>query len=96
MMKAASPIHALHSYPDDIFDEEVILKRSNQLQVTVKSRGIVYDLGLFDTKGPVAINEIPAMHHLLDCQSYVETGVKLNKIKHKFLVENDDICYQLT
>ena len=61
--------------------------------MTIKSRGIVFDLGRAEEgKGPVAINEIPAMHHLLDCQSYVETGVKLNKIKDKFL-ENNDICY---
>ena len=30
-MKATSPLHALHSYPDDRLGEENIMKRSNQL-----------------------------------------------------------------
>ena len=61
--------------------------------MTVKSRGIIYELGQFFTKGPIAIDEIPAMHHLLDCQNYVEAGIKLNKVKNK--VTESDVCYQL-
>ena len=34
------------------------------------------------------------MHHLLDCQNYVETGVSLSKIKNKTM--EDGNSYQLT
>ena len=63
-LRACSSLHALHSYPDETIDETAIIRRSNSLQVTIQSRGIIYDLA---DKEPKAINEIPAMHHLLDC-----------------------------
>ena len=65
-LRACSPLHALHSNPDETVDETAIKSRSNSLQVTIQSRGIIYDLADKDND-PKAINEIPAMHHLLDC-----------------------------
>lgn len=97
-LKPASSLYALHSYPDNKFDEEILMRRSNQLQVTVKSRGIFYDLSKPKPDDPIlikVINEIPAMHHLLDCQKYVETGVKMNKIKNR-RSEKHNVCYQLS
>ena len=63
--------------------------------MTVKDRVIIYDLDKAKTSSdnkdkaktmsndnvePQAINEIPAMLHMLDCQSYVETGIRFNYV----------------
>lgn len=52
--------------------------------MTIQSRVIVFDLSKLGTPPP-AINEYPAMHHLLDCERYVETGISINKVKKKML-----------
>ena len=65
-MEACTPLFALHAYSDEAISDGEIIKRGNSIQVSIGSRGIVYDLNPI-AKGnpPVAICEIPAMHHLL-------------------------------
>lgn len=48
------------------------------LQLTIQNRAIVYDLR---KQEPISILDVPAMHQLLDCQTYVETGLVFTNIK---------------
>ena len=66
-MDACSPLYALHANSDESLSENIIIKRSNFLQVSIGSRGLVYDLSTTKkgTNEAIAISEIPAMHHLL-------------------------------
>lgn len=74
-MDACSPLYALHAFSDESFGEEEIEKRCNAIQVSIGSRGIVYDLNPCRSGNvPVAMSEIPAMHNLLKVQNYVECG----------------------
>ena len=51
---------------------------------------MVYDL---TKETPWVIFEVPAMHHLFDCQRYVESGFILNKIKN--MMDKNGTNYQL-
>ena len=74
-MEACTPLYGLHGYSDGKLSEKEIIKRSNSIQVSISSRGIIYDLNpISEGRLPVARSEIPAMHHLLKVQNYVETG----------------------
>ena len=66
-MDACSPLYALHANSNESLNEDVIIQRSNSLQVSIGSRGLVYDLSKAKkgSNDPIAISEIPAMHHLL-------------------------------
>ena len=66
-MDACSPLYALHAISDESLSEKAIIKRCNSLQVTIGSRGLVYDLSTEkkNSTDAIAISEIPAMKHLL-------------------------------
>ena len=77
-LDACSPLFSLHAILSKNFIEKTILATSNMLQLTVANRAIVYDLRKPE---PIAIIEVAAMQHLLDCQTYVETGIAMMDIK---------------
>ena len=70
----------MHQFVDDIITEEKIKERSNILQVTVKNRGMAFDL---NQEQPTSIKEIPGMDDLLDPEYYVETGFTPQNIARK-------------
>lgn len=94
-IEACNPLFALHAFSEEKLSEKQIIQRSNAIQVSVGSRGIVYDLNPVEHgKDPLAISEIPAMHHLLKVQGYVETGYIIqNMSSHK---AQSKVVYQLT
>ena len=57
-----------------------MIDRSNFLQVTLQGRAIIYDLR---KSNPTAVKEIPSMQHLMSVDSYVESGIQVNRIKVK-------------
>ena len=43
-MDATHPVHLLSCYPDERYWEEKVIKMSNELQVNLRNRVVVFDL----------------------------------------------------